>query len=172
MKECYKYYAGTNFAVNVPCIGTKVFTDLSTISGAVDHKTLKLSDISIDFIATNVALKATDPQWRHLNPDRLLVRHEFMQMFMRLAYCKYLKAKKLLTYNDAIRQLFKDGMLKYMKKFDSNDFRVNQLYNESCDMVFKYYLKSIKALYAAYSGKHCKPSDSKFMCCDEFIKLY
>lgn len=172
MKETYKYYAGTSFANNVPCIGVNALTDLLTVSGVVDHKTLKLSDISIDFIATNVSQKTDDPNWRHLNPDRLLVRDEFMQIFMRIASSKYLKTKKLLTYNDAIRQLFKDGILKYMQSFDSNDFRVNQLYNENCDMVFKYYLKSIKTLYSTYSGKHCKPGDNRFMCCDEFVKLY
>lgn len=54
-----------------------------------------------------------------------------MQIFIRLANSKYLKSKKLLTYTDAIKQLLDDGLLKYMKTFDSNDFRINKLYNES-----------------------------------------
>ena len=54
MRECYKYYAGTSFSNNVPCIGTNSFNDLLSLSGIVDHKLLKLSDIGIDFIATNV----------------------------------------------------------------------------------------------------------------------
>lgn len=77
-----------------------------------------------------------------------------MEIFVRLAASKYLKLKKLLTYHDAVRQLFKDGLLSHMSTFDSNDFRLNVLYTESCDMVFKYYLKAVKALYYNYSGKH------------------
>ncbi|CAI2364059.1 unnamed protein product [Moneuplotes crassus] len=172
LKECYKYYAGTDFTNNVPSIGTNSFTDLLTISGCIDHNLLKLSDISIDFIATNVGQRPEDPKFKHLNPERSLVREEFLQIFIRLANSKYLKAKKLLTYNDAIRQLFNDGLLSYMRNFDSNDFRINKLYNESCDMVFKYYIKSMKRLYFTYSGKHTKPGETRFMCYDEFMKLF
>jgi len=173
LRETYKYYAGTSFNNNVPCIGTNAFTDLLTVSGVIDHKLLKLSDISIDFIATCVGQRTEDPKWKYLNPERALVRDKFMQIFMRLAASKYLKTKKLLTYADSIKQLFmKDGLLKYMKTFDSNEFRVNKLYNESCDMVFKYYTKSMKNLYFTYSGKHSKPGEQRFMCADEFIKLF
>mmetsp|Transcript_17185 Transcript_17185/g.15186 ORF Transcript_17185/g.15186 Transcript_17185/m.15186 type:complete len:107 (+) Transcript_17185:255-575(+) len=105
--------------------------DLLTLAGVIDHKLLKLADIGIDFIATNVCSRTEDLKWKHLNPERALVRNEFMQIFMRLAASKYLKTKKLLTYNDAIKQLFNDGLLKYMKGFDSNDFRINKLYNET-----------------------------------------
>lgn len=102
-----------------------------TSSNTLDYKLLKLADIGVDYIATNVGQKPPEPQWRHLNPDRLLVRDEFMQIFVRLAASKYLKTKIYLTYHDAVKQLFKDGLLKYMKTFDSNDFRLNKLYNES-----------------------------------------
>jgi len=146
--------------------------DFLTVTGAVDHNLLKLSDVSIDFIATNVGMKVTDPKWKHLNPDRWIVRDEFMQLFVRLSASKYLKTKKYLTYNDAVRQLFKDGILDFMKEFDSSDFRLNVLYTEYCDMVFKYYLKAVKNLYFHYSGKHSKPNESRFMCNDEFMKLF
>ena len=171
IRETYKYYAGSSYVNNVPAVGSNIITDLLTSSNTLDYKLLKLADIGVDFIATNVGQKPPDPQWRHLNPDRLLVRDEFMQIFIRLAASKYLKTKIYLTYNDAVRQLFKDGLLKYMKTFDSNDFRVNKLYNESCDMVYTYYIKSVKTLYNAYSGKHSKPADARFMCWDEFMKL-
>ena len=171
LRETYKNYAGTSFVNNVPAVGSNSITDLLISSGALDYKLLKLADIGVDFIATNVGQKPPDPQWRHLNPDRLLVRDEFMQIFVRLAASKYLKTKLFLTHTDAVKQLFKDGLLKYMKTFDSNDFRVNKLYNESWDMVFKYYLKSVKTLYNSYSGKHSKPADVRFMWWDEFMKL-
>lgn len=171
MRECYKYYAGTSFVKNVPSIGSNAMTDLLTTANAIDNKLLKMADIGIDFIATNVGQKPPDPKWRHLNPDRLLVRDEFMQIFVRLASSKYLKSKMYLTYTDALKALFKDGILEYMKKFDSNEFRVNKLYNESCDMIFKYYQKAVRQLYTNYSGKHSKPHEERFMCADEFIRL-
>mmetsp|Transcript_17185 Transcript_17185/g.15185 ORF Transcript_17185/g.15185 Transcript_17185/m.15185 type:complete len:285 (+) Transcript_17185:579-1433(+) len=39
-------------------------------------------------------------------------------------------------------------------------------------MVFKYYIKNMKSLYYAYSGKHCKPGEQNFMCSDEFLRLF
>jgi hypothetical protein len=172
MREAYKYYSGISFANNVPAIGVNTMIDLLTTAGVLDHKLLKISDISIDFIATNVWVKNPDPKLRYLNPERMLIRHDFMEIFVRLAGSKYLKIKKLLTYHDAVRQIFKDGLLSHMASFDSNDFRLNLLYTESWDMVFKYYLKAVKALYFHYSGKHWKPHESRFMCNDEFSKLF
>ena len=171
MRETYKYYAGTSYVKNVPSIGSNAMTELLTNANVIDNKMLKMADVDIDFIATNVGQKPPDPKWRYLNPDRLLVRDEFMQIFVRLAARKYLLTKQYLTYTDAVKALFKDGVLDYMKKFDSNEFRINKLYNESCDMVFKYYQKAMRLIYSTYSGKHAKPHEEKFMCSDEFIKL-
>ena len=56
------------------------------MDGMVDGKTLKLSDLDLEFIAT----KAQNIQGKQ-NPERALVRHNWMEIFVRLCQTKYVK---------------------------------------------------------------------------------
>lgn len=53
--------------------------------------------------------------------------------------------------------LFNESILPFIKKFNSHEWRLNRLWNEESDLVFKYYLQVIKAVYEKYSGKYTKP---------------
>lgn len=50
--------------------------------------------MDVDFVATNVNLGDNkDSKWKYLNPDRMLVRDEFLELLVRLAMSKYYKKK-------------------------------------------------------------------------------
>jgi hypothetical protein len=55
--------------------------------GMVDQVTLKLSDLDLEFIATNSASTVISKY----NPERALVRHNWLEIFVRLCQTKYLK---------------------------------------------------------------------------------
>jgi hypothetical protein len=57
--------------------------------GFVDGKNFKLADLDFEFIATNSGGKSSKR-----NPERMLVRHNWMEIFCRLAVTKYLKGMK------------------------------------------------------------------------------
>ena len=74
------------------CIGINTVSDviLSNMPGFIDGKSMKLSDLDLEFIATNVGGKVGKR-----NPDRMLVRHNFIELLCRLAVTRYLKVLKV-----------------------------------------------------------------------------
>jgi hypothetical protein len=53
-------------------IGTNIFSELiSNCEGLVDHKTLKLSDLDLEFVSTKAGNKKGNPR----DPERQIVRH-------------------------------------------------------------------------------------------------
>lgn len=73
----------------IPSIGTNVFGDIVTnLSDLIDYKTLKLSDIDLEFISTKAGGKS---KYQYL-PERQLVRFQFMELLVRIAIVKYYKS--------------------------------------------------------------------------------
>jgi len=64
-----------------------VFSDIVyNLNGLVDYKTLKLSDVDLIFITT----KASGMQFKtKLNPERQIIRFQFLEVFVRLAIEKF-----------------------------------------------------------------------------------
>jgi hypothetical protein len=50
----------------------------------------------------------------------------------------------------------------FISKFDCHEWRLKRLWNEECDIVFKYYMNVLKALYEKFSGKFAKPGQQKY----------
>lgn len=84
-----------------------------------------------------------------------------MEIFVRIAIFKYFKSKAAPTIFDAVKMLFNNYALPFCKKFDCHDWRLKRLWNEECDIVFKYYMLALKSLYEKYSGKFTKPGMPK-----------
>ena len=68
IRQCYKYFAGISPSGIIPSIGINTFNEIIYLGNIVE-KGLKISDIDVEFIATNSNMK-THP----LVPDRQLVR--------------------------------------------------------------------------------------------------
>lgn len=53
-------------------IGSNVYSDIvGNCDGFVDNTTFKISDLDLEFVATNAGVKKNNPR----NPDRQLVRY-------------------------------------------------------------------------------------------------
>jgi hypothetical protein len=88
-RETYKYYAAISPAGMIFSIGTNTFSDIvSNCKGLVDNDTLKLSDLDLEFVATNSGVSKVK-----FNPDRQICRHEILEIFVRIAITKYFKTK-------------------------------------------------------------------------------
>jgi len=91
----------------------------------IDNKTFKLSDLDLEFVATNASGggKKSNPRV----PERQLVRYQFMEVLVRLALDKYLKSKPSSnlpggiceTQFEAVKTAFQDHFLNFFKKNDS-----------------------------------------------------
>lgn len=55
-KEAYKFHSSLNPSGNIWSIGTNVFSDIIyNCCNMVDYKTLKLSDVDLEFITTKAS---------------------------------------------------------------------------------------------------------------------
>ena len=120
-REMYKFAAGSDPMNDLFCIGTNVFSDLITngIPSMVDGKTLKLADLDLEIIQTNA-----NEQNGKFNPKAKLVRHNFLEVFMRLCDTKYLKngagGPDVDSMSKAFKMMFETEMFPYFKQFDSH----------------------------------------------------
>ena len=84
-------------------IGLTTMTQMLTdeFSGFIDNTKMQLKDLDLDYIATNAGGKQTK-----LNPDRMLVRHNWMEIFFRLAMSRYVRIfKEAQTPSEAVQML-------------------------------------------------------------------
>ena len=49
----------------------------------------------------------------------------------------------------------------FISKFNCHDWRRTRLWNEECDIVYKFYMPAFKAFYEKFSGKYAKPGQPK-----------
>lgn len=84
-----------------------------------------------------------------------------MEILVRIAIFKYFKSKTVPTMYDAVKLLFNESIMPFVKKFDCHEWRLKKLWNEECDIVFKYYMVALKAIYEKFSGKFTKPGNTK-----------
>ena len=166
-RETYKYYSAVAPAGMIFSIGTNTFSDIvSNCSGLVDNDTLKLSDLDLEFVATNAGIA------RHkYNPERNLCRHEFIEIFVRIAITKYFKTKIVDTIPQAVFKIYNDNLRDFFSQFDWHKWRRERLWNEECDLAFKRNMPTLEKIYKQNSGRYALPGAVKYISLDEFFDL-
>ena len=81
----------------------------------MEESLLKLSDIDLEFISTNAGTKNNA---LNLNPDRALVRYQLTEILVRISLFKYFKSKVTTNMTDAVKKLFNDSIIPFVKRFD------------------------------------------------------
>lgn len=88
-REAYKFYSALAPAGFVCSIGINTFSEIiNSCDGFVDNQTFKLSDLDLEFVATNAGVKNNNGR----NPDRQLVRYQLMEVLVRLSFDKFIKS--------------------------------------------------------------------------------
>ena len=59
-------------------------------SVSIDGKNFNLSDLDLEFISTNANGKTSKR-----NPERMLVRHNWMEIFVRISVTRFVKKEKI-----------------------------------------------------------------------------
>ena len=136
-REMYKYMAGVDPMKDLPCIGTNAFSDLCSngLPTLIDGRMLALKDLDLERIQTN----ANDIQAK-FNPKEKLIRHNFLEVFVRICMTKYLKngageGNKVPV--ECMKMMFDRELAPYFKKFDSHDWRKKFCWQEDIDLVLK-----------------------------------
>jgi len=166
IKDTYKYFAAIGVSGDLFSVPINAFTEFLNQAGIVDGKLIKLSEIDILFITTN-AVSVKQP----FNPDRALVRYQFMEILVRIAVDKYVKQKVCATPSEALKLLLDGDVLKVLSVYNTQDWRETKLWNHKCDLVFKSYMPILKDIYHRYSGQKTKPGMRRFMCLEELRRF-
>lgn len=85
---------------------------------------MKLSDIDFEFIVTKSGSTKME-----MNPERWLIRYQFMEIFVRIALHKYYKAKLVESPFEAIKKLWELHLIPHFAKFDCHKWRLENLWN-------------------------------------------
>jgi len=168
LKDCYKHYAAIGAPSEIWSIPLNTYTEFCLSSGIIDGKLMKLSDFDRIFIATYTK---TDKEKNPRNPERALVRYQFMEGLVRMADQKYIGNGLAATYKDALDMLVNESVKPFISKFDHQKWRIERYWNEDVDCVVKSYTPILKGAYKKYSGLKTLPGQRKFMSLEEFNGL-
>jgi Ni,Fe-hydrogenase I cytochrome b subunit len=152
IKDTYKHFSVISNQTEVPSIAMNSFTEFINQTEIIDGRTLKLADIDLLFITTKSS------STKHpLNPDRALVRYQFMEILVRIALDKFLKHRVCENPLEALQRLFDEKLISIMDNYAIHNWRELKMWSENCDTVFKAYLPILKDIYKRYSGSKVKP---------------
>ena len=140
IRETYKHMACVAPSGNIASIGTNVMNDLvSQCNGLVDYKYIKLSDVDLAFIATNATGTKNFPfkQEECNNPERQLIRYQFFEILVRLAFERFHAKGPKASRPNSIAMFMETYIEDPFKKFDSHQWRLDRYWTEECDKVIK-----------------------------------
>ena len=169
MRETYKYYAGLQPLGRIMCVGSGTLTEiLYNCGNFIDGKVLKISDVDLQVIACNGGRRAANP----LDPDKALVRCQFIEVLVRLSQDKYAKTGIAESPSAAVEMAFETNFLPYFETFNCHNWRKERLWREEIDLIFSRFLDKLEALYKRYTGKYATPGSNKqHMSLEEFVQL-
>ena len=168
-RESYKQLSGVDPQRDLTAIGVNTFSDvIGSLPGFIDGKNMNLADLDLEFISTNANGK---PGKR--NPERMLVRHNWMEIFIRLATTRYVKKEKVAkTPLEGMKLFFEQQLDPYFDRFQAPKWRREILHREEVDLALKHGLPFLKLSYQSYSGRFASPGEKKFMSLLEFTEVF
>ena len=162
IREAYKTLAAYSGS-EIPCIGTNVMTDLLS-SCKVFDQFYAINDFGVNW---NTVLVQTVKNQLY-NPGNALVRYEFLEILVRIAFDKYLRSKLSPNLSEAIKSLFSEHLLEKFETLNSSKWR-RQFYRvELTDVTLKAHKAIFEAIFKKFSGRKCLPGQKPFMSLEEF----
>lgn len=168
LKDCYKHFSAIGAPSEIWSIPLNTYTEFCSTAGIIDGKLVKLSDFDRIFIATYTR---TEKDRNPRNPDRALVRYQFLEGLIRIADHKYINSGLANNSPSAVTLLLEENIKPFISKFDHHKWRLERYWNEQVDTVIKSYMPILKSIYKKYSGLKTLPGQKKFMSLEEFQRL-
>lgn len=138
IREAYKHLACVAPSGNIASIGQNVMTGLMLDSNDfIDYKIMKLSDIDLAFIATNAIGSKSFPfkQEECNNPERQLIRFQFMEIITRLSLERFAQKGPKVTQPKAIEMMMDQYIGSTLGKYNSHNWRTEKYWTEENDKV-------------------------------------
>ena len=132
-------------------------------------KNIKLADIDLAVVATNAGNRP-----ERLNPANQIIRHQFMEVWIRLCYERYVKNQadgKDMTTRIGMELMFDKYLYPIFKNYDSHTWRRRHLWTEPIDYIIKIVLPGLKDIYKKCAGSQQVSGNIKTMSVEEFKEM-
>lgn len=114
IRQIYRRLAATGLAGSTFGIGWNVYREFITQTlKLADHQTLKPEDCDRLFIAVNVNKGGAQTTSNEFNSEKSLVRHEFLEILLRIAVKKYFESEKVNSETAAIAKFTSENLEPY-----------------------------------------------------------
>lgn len=121
-------------------------------AGLLDPGFLKFSDIDISYLSAYVPLLRLSNDTEAV-AGRFLIRCQFMEIIVRLAYDRFLRHGLERSILAASRRVFEEHVLPFFRDYDYSRWRENRLWNLECDRALKHYWQFLQFLYRKYASR-------------------
>ncbi|CAK71521.1 unnamed protein product (macronuclear) [Paramecium tetraurelia] len=144
IKDIYKFYSSNGYFQS-ECFSISFQSYIKMIQqiGIIDNESVKLQDVEIDLasIKNNI-----DPKYLY-NPEKALIRFQFLEMFFRLANDKYVRTNIVKNHADAVYRLIRE-FKEHFKNFDTcQKWRDERYWNKECECLIQFKTPFLKKLY-------------------------
>ena len=170
-RETYKYLSAVDPQKEIMCISMNTLGAFAQeIPRFVDMRTIKLSDVDLECISTNAGGRP-----EKMNPANQIIRHQFMEVWIRLCFQKYVKnqyAGPDINIQTGMSMLFQEFLQPTFKAYDSHEWRKKYLWVEEIDYVLKLALPSLKLVFKKFTAKKKSAGASnKMISVIEFVNM-
>ena len=170
--DCYKYYSSLS-SFSVWQITQNNLTEFINHCNNFCDKNYDINNVFLTqkTVCGNLIDKE-DRKKKNKNLSDNLVRHQFMNLLVKVSKDKYITVLKTLTDPlEAVEEAFENHFDYAIKGFEYHKWRQERYYNEKVDNFLKAYLPIFDALYLSWAKQKGPTKKDVWMLLDEFNNL-
>ena len=170
--DCYKYYSSLS-GFSVWQITQNNLTEFINHCNNFCDKTYDINNVFLTqkTVCGNLVDKE-DRKKKNKNLSDNLVRHQFMNLLVKVSKDKYITVLKTLTDPlEAVETAFENHFDYAIKGFEYHKWRQERYYNEKVDNFLKAYLPILNAVYLSWAKQKGPTKKDVWMLLDEFNTL-
>lgn len=126
----------------------------------------RIADLDIAITACNYT-----PEVLAFNPNYGVIRHEFLELLVRVAMDKYYKSGLVRSESEAVIRLMEGLSKTEMKKYDISKWKWQRLYNEDCDTSLTSKVNLLQTMYNKYATRSIKTGEKIYLTVDDFLQF-
>ena len=170
--DCYKYYSSLS-GMSVWQITQNNLTEFISHCNDFCNKQYDINNVYLtQKTVCGSLIDKDDRKKKNKNLSDNIVRHQFMNLLVKVSKDKYITILKQLTDPfEAVKLAFENHFDEAIKGFNYHKWRQERYYNEKVDNFLKTYLPIFDALYLSWAKQKGPTKKDVWMTLDEFNNL-
>ena len=170
--DCYKYYSSLS-GMSVWQITQNNLTEFISHCNDFCNKQYDINNVYLtQKIVCGSLVDKEDRKKKNKNLSDNIVRHQFMNLLVKVSKDKYITILKQLNDPfEAVKTAFENHFDEAIKGFNYQKWRQERYYNEKVDNFLKTYLPIFDALYLSWAKQKGPTKKEVWMTLDEFNNL-